>query len=88
MKPSWATKKSQQKGPREPETSSTKLSGPRLIIFIIGGMSYSEMKTCHKLAAEFGREIIIGIYNYILIISRLNSCLNSGINHGYSQRFT
>jgi hypothetical protein len=61
MKPSWATKKIQQKETSESETSSTKFSGPRLIIFFIGGMTYSEIKTCHQLAAEFGREIIIGI---------------------------
>ena len=36
------------------------LSGPRIIVFIIGGASYSELRVCRDITEQQGREVIIG----------------------------
>ena len=63
-KPSWATKKTLSSGPPkrdETPVSSISHSGPRLIIFVIGGMTYSEIRSCHQVSDEFKRGILIGM---------------------------
>jgi Sec1 family len=47
-------------------TSTTKgggptyISGPRIIVFIVGGASYSELRVCRDITEREGREVIIG----------------------------
>jgi len=62
--PTWAS--SGGKTPRVPSTSSlpssasTGGSGRRLIVFIVGGATYSECREMYSASAELGREIILG----------------------------
>ncbi|KAJ3382670.1 vacuolar sorting protein VPS33/slp1 [Lobulomyces angularis] len=35
-------------------------NGPRLIVFVIGGMTYSEMRSCYEVMRDSRREVIIG----------------------------
>lgn len=35
-------------------------AGPRLIVFVAGGVSHSELKWAYKLSEEFGRQVLIG----------------------------
>jgi syntaxin-binding protein 1 len=56
-KPSWATRKAAPKV----EVKKLSASGPKVIVFIIGGMTYSEMRTAYEVMAEKGREVIIGM---------------------------
>ena len=39
---------------------ASELPGRRLIVFVCGGLSYSELRAMHEVAAETGRDIIIG----------------------------
>ncbi|KAL3897383.1 MAG: hypothetical protein SGCHY_003454 [Lobulomycetales sp.] len=59
-KPSWATRRS---APKQEQSSSKefKASGPKVIVFIVGGMTYSEMRTAYEVLTEKGREVIIGM---------------------------
>ena len=36
------------------------VSGRRVIVFMLGGMSYSELRSVHEVERAFGREIIAG----------------------------
>ena len=36
-------------------------NGPRVILFMIGGMTYSEIRSCYEVMREFKRDVIIGI---------------------------
>lgn len=35
-------------------------NGPRIVLFVIGGISWSEIRACHRVSKELGREIVIG----------------------------
>jgi len=50
-------KKSKEKGAGSVEVAAT---GKRLIVVVLGGMSYSEVRAMHEVARATGREIIIG----------------------------
>ena len=36
------------------------LQGKRIVAFVVGGVTRSEMRVAHKLSAKLGREILIG----------------------------
>ena len=36
------------------------LSGPRIIVFIVGGASFAELRTCRDITDQEGREVILG----------------------------
>lgn len=38
----------------------THVQGKRLVAFVVGGMTRSEMRVAHKLSVKLGREILIG----------------------------
>jgi syntaxin-binding protein 1 len=64
-KPSWATKRATMEldSAKPVERSSTvrePSSGPRTVLFVIGGISWSEVRACHRVSEELNREIIIG----------------------------
>mmetsp|Transcript_8158 Transcript_8158/g.30100 ORF Transcript_8158/g.30100 Transcript_8158/m.30100 type:complete len:632 (+) Transcript_8158:183-2078(+) len=56
---SWATKASD-----DPKVASSladmHLSGKRLFVFVIGGVTFSEKRVAYKLSSELQREVIIG----------------------------
>jgi hypothetical protein len=35
-------------------------NGPRVVLFVIGGISWSEIRACHRISKELNREIVIG----------------------------
>jgi syntaxin-binding protein 1 len=56
-KPSWATRKSvKEAAPKE-----LRANGPKVILFMIGGITYSEMRSVYEVMADRGREVIIGM---------------------------
>ncbi|KAJ7563781.1 hypothetical protein O6H91_03G125500 [Diphasiastrum complanatum] len=40
--------------------SDPKISGKRIFIFVVGGITRSELRVAHKLTAQFKREVVIG----------------------------
>jgi len=50
--PTWADKSGKADKPE--------YTGPRVIIFVIGGMTHSEMRGAYELTAQFSREVLIG----------------------------
>ena len=70
-KPSWATKKnrSSSENPNlksvDDAISLTNKPGSRLIIFVIGGMTLSEIRIIYKISKDLNREILIGSTNTI-----------------------
>jgi hypothetical protein len=58
FKPHWASS-----FPKNPEDKSSSYldNGPRIIFFILGGISLTEIRSIHRLSNRFKREIIIGI---------------------------
>ena len=46
--------------PNQVRSLASELPGRRLIVFVCGGLSYSELRAMHEVAAETGRDIIIG----------------------------
>eukprot|EP01108_Squamamoeba_japonica_P004423 TRINITY_DN3496_c0_g1_i1.p1 TRINITY_DN3496_c0_g1~~TRINITY_DN3496_c0_g1_i1.p1 ORF type:complete len:384 (+),score=201.41 TRINITY_DN3496_c0_g1_i1:780-1931(+) len=55
-KPKWAKKKAGAKDTGDDE----QFAGPRLIIFVAGGVTLSEMRVVYELSASLKRDIIIG----------------------------
>jgi syntaxin-binding protein 1 len=53
-KPTWARRTSDK------NIYDLRTYGPRIIIFILGGMSYAEMREVYELVKEFNRDVIIG----------------------------
>lgn len=66
----WAHKKSEKTKTSE---SAHGASARRLIVFIIGGVTRSEMRVAHKLSESLSRDIIIGGTNPETPKSFLNS---------------
>lgn len=65
-KSSWATKKSTV-GPaitasHHPASPSQNFKGPRIIVFMLGGVSHSEIRSAYECMEGSSREIIIGKY--------------------------
>mmetsp|Transcript_85736 Transcript_85736/g.125463 ORF Transcript_85736/g.125463 Transcript_85736/m.125463 type:complete len:642 (+) Transcript_85736:75-2000(+) len=57
-KASWATAKS---GVKESDLKKQAArAGPRLIVFVVGGMCYSEVRAAYELTKKYDREVIIG----------------------------
>jgi hypothetical protein len=50
--PRWADKKP-KKGKEEKKASN----GSRIIVFVIGGVTYSEMRTAYELSNKLGRQV-------------------------------
>eukprot|EP00943_MAST-04B_sp_MAST-4B-sp1_P008634 g8634.t1 len=57
-------------------TLDVEFRGPRVIVFVIGGMTYSEMRCMHKVMAETKREVIIGSTHITTQKTFLNEVLN------------
>eukprot|EP00246_Nothoceros_aenigmaticus_P006246 TRINITY_DN1903_c0_g1_i3.p1 TRINITY_DN1903_c0_g1~~TRINITY_DN1903_c0_g1_i3.p1 ORF type:complete len:668 (+),score=135.04 TRINITY_DN1903_c0_g1_i3:36-2006(+) len=59
----WATQKAR---PADDGFSSdslvndVKLNGKRMFVFVVGGMTRSELRVCHKLTPQLRREVVIG----------------------------
>lgn len=55
--PAWTQDNlSKAKDPNQRE----ELSGGRLIVFILGGITFSELRTCYEAATAIKRDVIIG----------------------------
>lgn len=52
----WADKG----GGKKEAAASTAKAGPRLLVFVAGGVSFSEMRAAYELSARYDREVIIG----------------------------
>ncbi len=48
------------KSPAHKVEEDKKLTGPRIILFIAGGATYSELRVIHKVSKILGRQIILG----------------------------
>lgn len=57
----WASTAANTKG----KASATSFTGGRNIIFMVGGMSYSEMSVCREVMAQESREIVFGSTAFI-----------------------
>eukprot|EP00668_Euglena_longa_P041600 GGOE01054770.1.p1 GENE.GGOE01054770.1~~GGOE01054770.1.p1 ORF type:complete len:609 (+),score=216.48 GGOE01054770.1:92-1918(+) len=44
----------------ENDLSKLQLSGPRLIVFVVGGVTYSEIRSAYEVMRESKREVIVG----------------------------
>ena len=44
---------------------AAKKSGPTIIIFVVGGLSYSEMRAAYEASEATNREVIVGELCYI-----------------------
>lgn len=43
-----------------PEKEVAPQKGRRLFCFVVGGLTYSEIRTAHKLSARLGRDVFVG----------------------------
>uniref|UniRef100_A0A7S4K4B5 Uncharacterized protein n=1 Tax=Guillardia theta TaxID=55529 RepID=A0A7S4K4B5_GUITH len=57
-KASWADKSAIRRD--EPKEASKSKAGPRLIVLVVGGLAYSELRAAYEMTTKFNREIIIG----------------------------
>jgi len=57
-KASWADKSAIRRD--EPKDTSKSKAGPRLIVLVVGGLAYSELRAAYEMTTKFNREIIIG----------------------------
>ncbi|KAI9189265.1 syntaxin binding protein 1 [Blastocladiella emersonii ATCC 22665] len=59
-KPSWQQKKSGGAGAGGDAAAAGPPKGGRLIVFVLGGMTYSEIRSVYEVAAAMNKEVIIG----------------------------
>eukprot|EP01134_Creolimax_fragrantissima_P001702 CFRG1702T1 len=59
-KPGWAKAKDKKEKADRKNATSDGLNSPRLVIYIIGGMSYSEIRAVYELTKKFNRSVLIG----------------------------
>jgi len=78
-KPSWAKKSADRDKQKDAASSSLtekedlRKYGPRTIVFVVGGLDYSEMRSVYELCNEYNRDIIIGSTHIITPVSYMNS---------------
>ena len=65
-----------RKAKERKESLDLEFKGPRVIVFVIGGMTYSEMRCLHKVMKETKREVIIGSTHITTQKTFLNEVLN------------
>ena len=65
-----------RKSKERKESLDLEFKGPRVIVFVIGGMTYSEMRCLHKVMKETKREVIIGSTHITTQKTFLNEVLN------------
>lgn len=53
--PSWANKNKKKK-----EEEEVVMVGPRLILFMVGGMTYSEMRSGYEITNAYHKEVLVG----------------------------
>ena len=61
------------------------VQGKRIVAFVVGGVTRSEMRVAHKLSAKLGREILIGstscdtptTFLKSLQVLRINTCFST-----------
>jgi len=64
-------------------TEKKKSDGPRTVVFITGGVTYSEIRTVHKLREAFGLDIVLGSTHIITpntFIKQVGA-LSENVNH-------
>ncbi|KAL1916713.1 uncharacterized protein VTP21DRAFT_5417 [Calcarisporiella thermophila] len=72
-RPAWHKKGSHPSSPGGPESSSggggpgssgssagAPATGPRVMVFVIGGVTYSEMRSVYEAARQHGRDVLLG----------------------------
>jgi syntaxin-binding protein 1 len=75
-KPSW------HKAPPRSGASSTKRE--RIIVFVAGGMTYSEVREAYDLSSSLGKDIYIGMV--ILLASNTSTYILLGSTHTFTPR--
>ena len=48
--------------------AAAKKSGPTIIIFVVGGLSYSEMRAAYETSAVTNREVIVGKFFPLILV--------------------
>ncbi|KAJ3108954.1 vacuolar sorting protein VPS33/slp1 [Phlyctochytrium planicorne] len=48
-----------------PSSDELRRNGPRIIIFMMGGVTFSEIRSCNEILREFSREIFIGSTHHL-----------------------
>lgn len=71
-------------GPPLARPQAGSAGGKRIFAFIIGGVTYSEMRAAHKLSARLGREIVLGGTSVETPSSFLRQVLELGAPSEYS----
>lgn len=56
----WSASTSNKKA-----SGPTYISGPRILVFVIGGATYSELRVCRDITETQGREVILGTTAFI-----------------------
>ena len=56
----WGKKEKKEKEVLEKEKKTAELKGGRVMIFVAGGISFSEIRVAYELSAKFKREVILG----------------------------
>jgi len=72
--PKWGQEK--EKGKRKSEKNGTSSGIPKIMVFIAGGMTLSEMRSVYEIAEKHNRDIIIGSTHIITPTDYINSLRN------------
>lgn len=56
----WAKRAAAQSGGAELDVEGIKLQGKRLIVFVIGGVTRSEMRSSYSMSKALGRDVLLG----------------------------
>lgn len=87
---SWAGKgrDKKQKAEEKSDQVDLRVNGSRIILFSLGGLTYSELRSVYEVSRDSQREIYIGnCKNTQIMINRLHVCLQSSSIYRCIEKF-